>query len=272
MTGERRRAHGVTPGLRRDYVDRTAERQAAFVLPHLRPGMDLLDLGCGPGTITVGLARAVAPGRVTGIDHDATHVEAARALAAAEGVHNVSFRLGDALALPFEDGVFDAVFENNLFTHLAANAGAAAREARRVLEEGGFLAARDTEADAVVWGHHTEAIAAFDALFHRWQRSRGSDITLGKRLPEILRAAGFTDTVKSVSADTKGTPAATGAHAAIMLQLLEGPLGRDALEHGWAEPGDLERLAAPIRAWGAHPDAFFSNVHVEVVGWSRPRS
>ena len=68
---------GVTPGLNRDYEDRTADRQAAFVLPYLRPGMNLLDVGCGPGTITVGLAQAVAPGHVIGIDHDSMHISAA---------------------------------------------------------------------------------------------------------------------------------------------------------------------------------------------------
>ena len=75
MASSHDRAHGVTPGLRRDYGHRTAERQAAFVLPYLQPGMNLLDLGCGPGSITVGLARAVAPGDVIGIDHDSRHIE-----------------------------------------------------------------------------------------------------------------------------------------------------------------------------------------------------
>ena len=47
---------------------RTAARSAAFLLPHLRPGMRLLDFGCGPGSITVGLAGVVAPGEVVGVD------------------------------------------------------------------------------------------------------------------------------------------------------------------------------------------------------------
>ncbi len=93
MAAQQERAHGVTPVLNRDYRARTAAQQAAFVLTYLRPGMHLLDVGCGPGTITLGLARAAAPGHVTGIDHDAKHIEAAKALAAEEGVANVSFQL-----------------------------------------------------------------------------------------------------------------------------------------------------------------------------------
>src|SRR3712207_7201034 len=57
---------------------RTAADAAAFLLPHLRPGMRLLDAGCGPGTITVGLAGAVQPGEVVGIDPDAGRLEQAR--------------------------------------------------------------------------------------------------------------------------------------------------------------------------------------------------
>jgi ubiquinone/menaquinone biosynthesis C-methylase UbiE len=267
MTTEAERAHGVTPGLRQDYATRTAERQAAFVLRYLRPGMDLLDVGCGPGTITLGLARAVAPGQVTGVDHDVAHIQAARALAAERGVTNVTFEVGNALVLPFEDGMFDAAFENNVLTHLAQDAVGAASAVYRVLKPGGFFAARDADADSVVWGNLSDAVKQLDRLFIAWHQSRGSDITLGKRLPAILREAGFTDTVKSVSADTKGTPEEVRSHAEITLFLLDGPFGRDIVDRGWADTSTVERLKASIRAWGEHPDAFFANVHVEVVGW-----
>jgi ubiquinone/menaquinone biosynthesis C-methylase UbiE len=267
MTSGDERAHGVTPGLRQDYATWTARRQAAFVLPYLRPGMNLLDVGCGPGTITLGLAQAVAPGHVTGIDHDPKHVEAARALAAEQGVANVTFQAGDALSLPWEDGTFDAAFENDLLTHLAHDALQAAGEVYRVLKPSGFFAARDVDAEAVVWGHASESIEQLDRLMLAWQHRRGSDITLGRRLPFILRRAGFTATVKSVSADTKGDPEAVRAHARITTFLLDGPLGRDAVANGWADRPTIERLKESIRAWAEHPDAFFANVHVEVIGW-----
>lgn len=263
------RAHGVTPGLRRDYGTRTAEQQAAFVLPYLRRGMQLLDVGCGPGSISIGLAGAVAPGRVTGIDHDEKHVEAACRAAAVARVTNVCFRVGDALSLPFEDDFFDAVFENNVFIHLAENAPRAAVEIHRVLKPNGFFAARDVDTDSVVWGHRTTAIRELDQLFIAWQRSRGSDTTLGSRLPDILREAGFVDVVKSVSADTKGDPESVRSHAAITLSLLEGPFGRDALENDWVNLSTIGRLKDAVQEWGDHPDAFFGNVHVEVVGWKR---
>lgn len=223
------RAHGVTPELREDYATRSVSQQGAFVLPYLHPGMNLLDIGCGPGTITLGLAQAVYPGHVIGVDHDAAHVKVARALVAERGVTNVTFQEGDAVAPQFENGAFDVAFENDLFTHLSQNATLAAREVYRVLK-------------------------------------------LGKRLPAILRQAGFTRTVKSVSADTKGDAEAVRAHARITIFLLDGPLGRHALANGWADGSTLEHIKAGILAWAEHPDAFFANTYVEVVGWKPGRS
>lgn len=267
MTPQDKRAHGVTPGLSRDYATRTADQQAAFVLPYLRPGMNLLDVGCGPGTITLGLAKAVAPGRVTGIDHDSKHIDTARALAQEQGATNVTFQTGNALSLPFDANTFDAAFENNVFVHLSQNASQAAAEVYRVLKPQGLFGARDADASAVVWGNVTDPIKQLDRLFLAWHQSRGSDITLGKRLPTILRQAGFSSTVKSVSADTKGNPEETRSHAEITIFLLDGPFGRDIIAKGWADQASVENLKASIRAWGEHPDAFFANIHVEVVGW-----
>ena len=258
------RAHGVTPALNRDYARRTAERQAAFALQYLQSGMRLLDVGCGPGTITVGLADAVAPGDVVGIDHDAVHIEMARALATTAGLANVRFEIGDALHLPFGDQTFDAVFENDLFVHLAADAVSAAREVRRVLAPGGLIAARDVDAEAVVWGAQTDGMRDFDRWFSAWHRRRGSDIGIGRRLPEILHEAGFVETVTSVSADTKGTPDAVREHATMMVSLLDGPLGEFAVAAGMTDGAGLLRVRDDVRRWGDDPNAFFGNVHVEV--------
>lgn len=261
------RAHGVTPSLSQDYVKRTATHQAAFILPFLHSGMNLLDVGCGPGTITMGLAQVAAPGQVIGVDHDWQHIEMARKLALENEVDNITFQNGDALSLPFDDNTFDAAFENNVFVHLSENAGIAAGEVFRVLKPHGLFAARDADADSVVWGNSTDSLKQFDKLFIAWHRSRGSDITLGKQLPTILRQAGFVDMIKSVSADTKGSPKDTRAHAEITISLLDGPFGKKILKNGWADKSTIERWKTDFQEWSEHPDSFFANIHVEVVGW-----
>src|SRR5690348_8263040 len=115
---------------------RTAPDAAAFLLPHLRPGMKLLDVGSGPGTITLGLAERVAPGQVIGIDVQPAQVERARELAAGRGLTNVRFEVGDVTALPFDDGAFDAVLAHMVFMHLPEPVRAL-RAMRRVLNSDG---------------------------------------------------------------------------------------------------------------------------------------
>jgi SAM-dependent methyltransferase len=70
--------HGHHESVLRSHRWRTAENSASYLLPHLRPGLTLLDVGCGPGTITRDLAMRLAPGRVVGIDPAEEVVEAAR--------------------------------------------------------------------------------------------------------------------------------------------------------------------------------------------------
>jgi ubiquinone/menaquinone biosynthesis C-methylase UbiE len=120
---------------------RTAAHDADFFLPHLHPGMRLLDSGCGIGSITIGLANAVAPGQVVGLDRDAEQVDRARALAAERGVANVRFEVGDVYTLPFPDASFDAVFAHQLLPWLREPV-AALNEFRRVLTDNGVAGVR----------------------------------------------------------------------------------------------------------------------------------
>ena len=270
MNSENKRAHGVTPGLQNDYLLRTADKQAAFFIPYLKSGMSVIDLGCGPGTITTGFAKIVSPGLVTGIDHDSQHIEKANELRSKEGLKNLTFKTGDVLSLPYDDKSFDAAFENNLFVHLAENSAKTAEEVFRLLKPGGFFGVRDVDVEYAVWGNKTEPITSLDMLMKEWQRSRGSNVNIGRQLPSILRKAGFTNCIISVSADTKGTPEEVCSHAKITLTLLDGPLGKASLKNRWTDKNSIEKIKQEITRWGENPDSFFSNVHIEVIGW-KPR-
>jgi len=98
--------------------ERTADREAAFFLPHIKPGMRLLDFGCGNGAITVGLAETIAPGEVVGIDVESSQVERAITLAKDRGVKNVRFEVGSVYELPFPPASFDAAFAHAVLQHL----------------------------------------------------------------------------------------------------------------------------------------------------------
>ena len=112
--GKEAYTHGHHESVLRSHTWRTAENSAAYLLDHLRPGLDLLDIGCGPGTITVDLAARVAPGRVVGLDAAKPIVEQARALN-----DSVEWRVGDAYTLDADLHDFHVVHAHQVLQHLA---------------------------------------------------------------------------------------------------------------------------------------------------------
>ena len=92
MATEPAYTHGHHESVLRSHRWRTAANSAGYLLPHLRPGLALLDVGCGPGTITVDLATHVAPGATVGVDNATAALEAARTPDAPAGVR---FEIGD---------------------------------------------------------------------------------------------------------------------------------------------------------------------------------
>src|SRR5262249_44921952 len=140
---------GILVGVAHRHAARSATRNAAFFLPHLRPGMSILDIGCGPGAITIGLAEVVAPGAVIGVDLDQDAISRAQALVAERGLANVQFQVGSIYELPFPDSSLDAAFAHTVFMHLDKPA-VAAGEVRRVLKPGGVFGASERMAEGTL--------------------------------------------------------------------------------------------------------------------------
>ena len=132
---------GYGPAATAIMAERTAPSHAAFFLPHLKPGMALLDCGCGPSTITLGLAELVAPGEVVGTEIEESHVALASANAWQRGIGNVRFEAADLYELPFADASFDAVFVSAVLGNLREPIRGL-REAYRVLKPGGVIGVR----------------------------------------------------------------------------------------------------------------------------------
>src|SRR5256886_6674409 len=134
--------HGHHDSVLRSHRWRTAENSAGYLLPRLAPDARVLDVGCGPGTITADLAARVPGGEVTGIDAAADVLAQARQEAERRGQRNVTFDTGDVYRLAFDDGMFDVVHAHQVLQHLT-DPVAALREMRRVCRPGGIVAARD---------------------------------------------------------------------------------------------------------------------------------
>ena len=161
------------------------------------PGQDLLDVGCGPGTITIDLARIVAPGRVVGVDRAEAPLATARTDAATAGVA-VDFEVGDAYALAFPDDSFDVVHAHQLLQHLGRPVAALA-EMRRVCRPDGIVAARDSDYAAMTWYPDDPLLDRWLSIYREVARANGGEPDAGRRLLAWGRAAGFAEVVPSAS-------------------------------------------------------------------------
>lgn len=237
---------------------RDADKEAAFFLPFLRPGMTLLDAGCGPGTITSGLAKRVSSGRVIGVDTDPGRIETASREALAGGISNVTYRVADVNDLPFEDDHFDAVFANGLIEHLS-DPEAGIMELMRVLKPGGIIGVRSPDWDSALLHPDTGELRNSIALRNRWQRHRGGRPEAGRLLRGLLIEAGFADVSAGASAESHGSDSGTAEGVRYMHSILGDPeLAALAREHGWASADAIEEMRRAWTDWAAHPGAFTS--------------
>jgi len=259
-----RYTHGYHPVIVESYTRRTAEVCAAFLLPRLRPDAEVLDLGCGPGTITLGLARRAR--RVVGLDAAAKMVEQARELAADSEVHNASFEVGSAYELPYGDGSFDVVYAHQVMQHLA-DPVRALREARRVLRPGGLVAVRDSDYQTMVHAPVEPAIQYWLRLYHEVVAANGGKADAGRFLPRWVHAAGFVDPVVTTSTTTYADAAGREFWAGMWAErVTDSDFAQQALAGGFATRSDLVAISVAFRRWADNPTGFWAYLCGEVVG------
>jgi ubiquinone/menaquinone biosynthesis C-methylase UbiE len=257
--------HGHHEAVLRAHRWRTAENSAAYLLPRLHPGMSLLDIGCGPGTLTADLAARVAPGEVLGLDISAEVVAEAQAHARRSGAGNLSFRVGDFRSAGLPPGSFDVVHAHQVLQHLRDPVGALA-EMRRLARPEGIVAARDGDYSAMVWWPADAGLDLWRRIYLEVTRRNGAEADAGRRLLSWARAAGFEDVVYSTSTWTFAAPEERGWWAQLWSERTTSSLlARQAVEYGIATPETLAAAAAGWRALGAAPDGVFIVVCGEII-------
>ena len=169
---------------------RTAADSAAYLLPSLHPSMKILDIGCGPGSITCDLAALVPQGQVIGIDNGSEVIGKAGSLANERGLKNVEFQVRDAHALDFADHSFDVVHAHQVLQHLE-DPPHALREWRRVVKPGGLLASRESDRGSVAYFPEVKGVSDFECVYTKTARARGGEPNGGRHLVAWARAAGI---------------------------------------------------------------------------------
>lgn len=257
--------HGHHESVLRSHRWRTAENSAAYLLPHLRPGQALLDIGCGPGTITLDLAERVAPGRVTAVEVTATALDLARAEADRRGVTTVDFAVSDVHALDFPDDTFDVVHAHQVLQHVT-DPVRALREMRRVCRPGGVVAVRDADYASFTWYPEPPELDGWKALYRRTARANGGEPDAGRRLLAWANAAGFGTVTPTATAWCYATPTDREWWGGLWAdRILHSDLARSVLATGTATEADLRRISDAWRTWAAEDDGWFAVVNGEIL-------
>jgi ubiquinone/menaquinone biosynthesis C-methylase UbiE len=244
-----------TPGVGRTAVSfmaaRSAQSHAAFLLAHLSAGMSVVDVGCGPGTITVGLAEAVAPGRVLGVDQGSDQLTEARALAGRSGVTNVSFATASCYRLPVPDSSVDRVFAHALIEHLGDPMRAVA-EMRRILRPGGIVALCSPDWGGFILSPPTAAVDRAVGDYTELMVGNGGDPLAGRQLARYLSQSGF----ENIRIDARYERYADTGEIA-------GYLGAQLIETGHRS------AARALTDWARDPFSMFAQTWVSAVGVRR---
>ncbi len=269
MTREGSSTPDYTMGFSEEYIASlrrfTARRQAGYLLPYLRPGLRVLDFGCGPGTISVGLARAVAPGEMHGIDMEESQIDLARSLAGASGQTNAIFHVGDVTDLPFEDNYFDVAHCHNVLMHVP-DTEAVLAEVMRVLKPGGIIGCSEMICgSSFTYADYGPFRKAWDIFEDILVNDEGHP-QMGRELKTFIPKAGFENLKMSASFDMYSSPEEVAFIYRLVQQWFLSPeIMERAIEYGIATRRSFEDIRVSYDKWSVDPDAFLAVAYGEAV-------
>lgn len=242
---------------------RNAGTSAAYLLPHLEPGMRVLDFGCGPGTISVGLAKAVEPGELFGIDMEASQIEIARAAAEAGGHRNAVFQTADVTDLPFEDDSFDVAHCHAVLMH-APDTMAVLAEVRRVLKPGGIISSREMFVDS---SFLEPSLRDGWETFAKLIEANGGHPQIGRELKRLFIEADFSDISVGVSFEPFCTDEDIDfLHGFIIAWFLSPATVEAATKYGIATREQFDDWHRRLDQWKDTPGALAAFAWGEVIG------
>jgi len=259
--------HGHHESVLRSHTWRTAENSAAYLLPELKVDHKILDIGCGPGTITADLAQIAIEGRVTGVDHVADILSKAAKEAKARGLSNVTFEQADVHNLRHEDDTFDVVHAHQVLQHVG-DPVQALREMRRVTKPGGVVAVRDSDYAAFTWFPESQGLDDWLALYERVARAGGGEPDAGRRLKAWALRAGFAEPQVKATSSTWTFADETDRDWWGSLwadRSLHSDFAKQAVEGGYAAQEELQAISEAWKAWGENPESWLMIPHGEIL-------
>ena len=257
--------HGHHESVLRSHTWRTIDNSAKYLEKYLVGNSRLLDVGCGPGTITIDFAKRLSEGTVLGIDTSHEIIEKARFASQEFELRNCSFDIGNTYHLNFEDDTFDIVHAHQLLQHLT-NPVEAIKEMRRVVRPGGIVALRDADYGGMIWAPTDSKLDDWMYLYQRMTGKNNVVANAGRFLFSSATKASFSSVEVSSSTWTFSTPDTRQWWGELWAERIQKSTFSDQIfEHGLGTQDLLDDLSAAFRRWAEEPDGFFLVPHGEII-------
>ena len=257
--------HGHQTAVVNQHARRTAEECARFARHVIEPSHRILDVGCGPGSITAGLGRWVPDGEVVAIEPGGDIVDTARATIVEQGLTNVRVEAASVYELPYDDDSFDLAYAHQVLQHLT-DPVLALREMRRVVRPGGHVAVRDADYYTMCCAPEIDEIDRWRDIYRKVARHNDAEPDAGRYLYGWCKQAGLSDVVMTASVWTYGDPEERANWGNSWAErCLTTSFGEQAVEYGYATLEEMHEISAGWRRWASLDDGYFHFIHGEAL-------
>lgn len=247
---------------------RSVRLNAAFLIPYLKDDMQLLDCGCGLGSITMGFAEILSKGKVIGIDTENFLLDMARTEAKNRNITNAHFQLGNILKLPFPDNFFDVVYETASLSYLSEYKEIAIKEMLRVLKPGGIIAVRELDFGTMIFFPESPMMLKALDIRNKMLTRNGYDIHVGRKLRFLFSDAKLQRLMFSASSliasdNNMLKIAATYLSSEMKYSIFVEQLVKD----GIATLADIDSFGGEWFKFAEQPGAYLQYTWSEVIGY-----
>jgi|TARA_B110000438_G_scaffold208984_1_gene200814 ubiquinone/menaquinone biosynthesis C-methylase UbiE len=258
--------HGHQAAAVEQHARRTAESCASFARAYIRRDSDILDIGCGPASITVGLANWADQGSVTGIEPEKQILIRAGETVAKAGVKNIRLDEASVYELPYEDDAFDLAYAHQVLQHLT-DPVLALKEMKRVVKPGGFIAVRDADYYTMCSNPESLLIDKWRRIYRQVARHNGAEPDAGRYLYGWCGEAGLSDLLCTASVwvfaeiEDRLNWGNSWAERCVATSF-----GQQAIEYGYATSSEMQEISDGWKTWAGLPTGYFHFIHGEVIG------
>jgi len=249
-----------------DYLTFRAQKSFDFILPYLKPEIEVLECGCGPGVVTFEIAKKVINGNVIGIDIDKNLINTNNREVIKSSFKNLKFEVANILELPYPNNVFDIVYMQALLVHIKSPT-IAINEVYRVLKKDGLIAVREPIMNKSIFSPEKPILQESFELIQKAIKSYGGDASIGDKLFTLLNKGGFKNILISASWEQPDSLDQWSEFYEGWSNVFSGRIGDIIIKKKWCEKKYINKIIKSWKKLGNEQKGFAASPWGEALGF-----